>query len=81
MGAHRQESKREGGFAPPYTLRVRDLGKLYVRTADRISTPNWRSAFSRRSLTIRPIRSSIVRMRPNTSVLRKLRLLKKDLSD
>jgi len=32
MGAHRKESKREGGFAPPYTLRVRDLGKLYVRT-------------------------------------------------
>ncbi len=32
MAAYRQESKREGGFAPPYTLRVRDLGKLYVRT-------------------------------------------------
>ena len=32
LGAQRQESQREGGFAPPYSLRVRDLGKLYVRT-------------------------------------------------
>ncbi len=32
LAAYRQESQREGGFAPPATMRVRDLGKLYVRT-------------------------------------------------
>lgn len=32
VAAYRQESERETGFAPPSTLRVRDLGKLYVRT-------------------------------------------------
>jgi len=32
LAAYRQGSQREGGFAPPATMRVRDLGKLYVRT-------------------------------------------------
>ena len=32
LAEYRQESQREGGFAPPATMRVRDLGKLYVRT-------------------------------------------------
>ena len=32
IAAYRQESQQEGGFAPPATMRVRNLGKLYVRT-------------------------------------------------
>ena len=32
LAAYRQESQREGGFAPPATIKVRNLGKLYVRT-------------------------------------------------
>ncbi len=32
QAAFRQEAQREGGFAPPAVMRVRNLGKLYVRT-------------------------------------------------
>lgn len=32
LAAYRRESQPAGGFVPPATIRVRDLGKLYVRT-------------------------------------------------